>query len=173
MDASHWLEQYFAMQIKSIASAVVLALTLGAAGPGLAAGIVKLVPGETNLAQPAPEDGTRAFFTEEAAAPRRAAASQQQDHSDSYEAPGLQTRHFGAQAALSCRQGETPGDLILVNEGKLALPAGTRIRWQIAGLGVRGFFAITGPLESGETLRAPGVVETDIPADRGCTARVI
>lgn len=172
MDAPARLEKFERMKKKCIASGLVLALLLGLATPGQAEAIVKLVPGETDLTLPRTETDESSVL--ELQQPRRGESRRSDDSdSSSYEAPALQTRHFGAQAVLSCRLGDQPGELLLVNEGETALPPGTRVRWQLAGLGVRGFFAITGTLDSGETLRAADVVEAEVPAGRGCTARVI
>lgn len=87
--------------------------------------------------------------------------------------PPLQTRHFGAQASLECRLDDQPGGLVLVNRGLEALPPGTRIKWQFPDARMRGFFALIGPLDPGETLVADDVVD-DAPDARGaCVARVI
>lgn len=87
--------------------------------------------------------------------------------------PPLQTRHFGAQAVLECRLDAQPGGLVVVNRSLEALPPGTRIKWQFPDARMRGFFALIGPLEPGETLVADNVVD-DAPDARGaCVARVI
>jgi hypothetical protein len=85
--------------------------------------------------------------------------------------PSLQTRHFGQQAELTCTVAETPGAIVVINQGPEPLPAGTRIKWQLPGQ--RGFFALLGPLGAGETLVADNVLASAADLASACAARVI
>ena len=87
--------------------------------------------------------------------------------------PTLQTRHFGGRVELICTVATTPGSLKVVNQGIEPLPPGTRIKWQVKNPPLRGFFALIGQLDAGETLIADGIVDGDVPAGADCMARVI
>lgn len=87
--------------------------------------------------------------------------------------PTLQTRHFGGQIELICTVATTPGSLKVVNQGIEPLPPGTRIKWQVKNPPLRGFFALIGQLDAGETLIADGIVDGNVPAGADCLARVI
>jgi hypothetical protein len=98
------------------------------------------------------------------------------DSSSSHEVdsqPMLQTRHFGAQIELECAVARTPSDLLLVNRGFDPLPPGTRIKWQLKGAGLVGYFAIIGELEPGQTLVADNVVNGAADRNSACVARAI
>ena len=87
--------------------------------------------------------------------------------------PSLQTRHFGGRADLSCRVAGTPGALVLTNGGSDPLPSGTRIKWQLKGVGLFGFFALVNDLDGGESLLADNVVNGTPDRSAACLARVI
>ena len=87
--------------------------------------------------------------------------------------PTLQTRHFGGRVELICTVATTPGSLKVVNQGIEPLPPGARIKWQVKNPPLRGFFALIGQLDAGETLIADGIVDGDVPAGADCMARVI
>ncbi len=87
--------------------------------------------------------------------------------------PSLQTRHFGRQASLSCQVAGTPGALVLINGGDDPLPSGTRIKWQLKGAGLFGFFALVNELGGGESLVADDVIAGSPDRSTECLARVI
>ena len=87
--------------------------------------------------------------------------------------PSLQTRHFGRQASLSCQVAGTPGALVLINAGDDPLPSGTRIKWQLKGAGLFGYFALVNELGGGESLVADDVIAGSPDRGTECLARVI
>jgi hypothetical protein len=93
--------------------------------------------------------------------------------SDPYVQPGLQTRHFGAQASLTCKVASSSHDLVVINNSPEPLPPGTRIKWQLTQENKRGYFAITGELGGGKTLVADGVLDGKATQGEACVARVI
>ena len=108
-------------------------------------------------------------------APAEPRGSDGSDHSPSEVdvQPTLQTRHFGGQVELICTVATTPGSLKVINQGNEPLPPGTRIKWQVKNPPLRGFFALIGQLDAGDTLIADGIVDGDVPAGADCLARVI
>jgi hypothetical protein len=147
--------------------ALALLATLWAAGPALAMDVVDLTPPLTG------DDGTRTTPRDDPDPPLvpenpiHAASS-----TDDYEAPTLQTRHFGLQIELTCRAASTAGGLELVNKSGEPLPPGTRIKWQFRQDRLSGFFAITGPLGAGRRMVADDILGDRAPGGE-CTARVI
>ncbi len=87
--------------------------------------------------------------------------------------PTLQTRHFGTQSNLVCSVAEQPDSLKVINEGLEPLPPGTRVKWQVKGSSLRGFFALITELQIGETLVAEGIVGEGATGGADCLARVI
>lgn len=87
--------------------------------------------------------------------------------------PGLQTRHFGAMASISCKVSAHATDLVVVNQGSEPLPPGTRIKWQLRDRGERGYFAIIGELPAGKSLVADNVLKGGAAQGDACIARVI
>ena len=108
-------------------------------------------------------------------APAEPRGSDGSDHSPSEVdvQPTLQTRHFGGQVELICTVATTPGSLKVINQGNEPLPPGTRIKWQVKNPPLRGFFALIGQLDAGDTLIADGIVDGDVPVGADCLARVI
>lgn len=155
-------------RIRPLAGAVLATLMLLPMA-GLAAEVLPLDPGG-GLAPPI--DGTGPAGGTELAPPTAARESNSSD-SDYIEEPMLQTRHFALQAELSCTVGTTPNAIVVVNHSAEALPAGTRIKWQLKNEGKRGFFALIGPLGGGETLVADNVLDGDASQGANCVARTI
>lgn len=87
--------------------------------------------------------------------------------------PGLQTRHFGALATVSCEVAAHSTDLVVVNQGTEPLPPGTRIKWQLRDQRKRGYFAILGTLGAGKALVADNVLDGNAAPGDVCLARVI
>jgi hypothetical protein len=151
-------------------SLLVLALLAGlcAASPVLAMNVVDLTPPTSG------HDPDRFSPKDSDPTPESApieSASGDDSTSEDYEAPTLQTRHFGLQLQLSCRV-SGDGELELVNESTEPLPPGTRIKWQFRQDRVTGFFAITGPLGVGRRMVASGILGDRTPGGQ-CSARVI
>lgn len=148
-------------------TALCLLAALLAAGPVLADSVVDLTPPLTG------DDGTRTTPRDEPdPTPPSETSPPTARSSDDYEAPTLQTRHFGFQIELSCRAASTAGGLELLNKSGEPLPPGTRIKWQFRQDRLSGFFAITGPLGAGRRMVADNILGDRVPGGE-CTARVI
>jgi hypothetical protein len=79
------------------------------------------------------------------------------------------------ELAVACKVAGTPrkapDDLILINQGP-TLSAGTTIRWKVKSAG-QGAVQLTRDLPTGATVKANGVLETGVPTDNPCTAKII
>lgn len=73
------------------------------------------------------------------------------------ERPGLQTRQFELQVALSCKI--SGDDLIIANIGEDSIAAGSTIKWQVKGSGQKGYLAMQSDVFPGKGFKARGVVE--------------
>ena len=65
---------------------------------------------------------------------------------------------------------EFPDDLRIKNAGVAALPAGTDIKWKVAG--DIGYVTLDRALSPGSTLRLNGVLEGGVEAGTACSAKV-
>jgi len=174
--------------LRALAGAVLLTLMLIPGGV-LAASVIELTPGGGNAALAPPSDGDDGRDRGDAAgtgpadtAPRSRQEADESDgggDSDRFEPPqpdlqpGLQTRHFGVLANLSCEVAARSTDLVVVNRGTEPLAPGTRIKWQLKQSGTRGYFAIIGELGAGKALIADNVLDGKAGQDDICIARVI
>jgi hypothetical protein len=92
-----------------------------------------------------------------------------QDESDGdQDRPGLQTRQFEMQLALTCRI--SGHDLIIANKGADPITAGTTIKWQVKGSGQKGYLAMQSDVAPGKGFKANGVLEGGVDGER-CIAR--
>ena len=140
------------------------------ASPVTADQVVELLPGGRASLSPVTDTGR----TGTGAAEKHFDHTGESSHSPDGDL-GLQARQFAAGADLTCAVPKTgaPRDLNVTNRANYALPAGTRIKWQVAGTGLSGFFALINDLPAGKQLIAEGILPAGAAPGSACTARVI
>lgn len=146
----------------AVAAALVL-VPLGVAQAGnlpLLQEMTEVTPGGAGLLDP---DGFRALEIDGA---RDQARVEPEQRSDDNEQPGLQTRQFEMQVALSCRI--SGSDLIIVNTGRDAIAAGATIKWK--GHGQKGYLAMKSDVPPGKGFVARDLLH-GVESSERCSAR--
>ncbi|WP_417310790.1 hypothetical protein [Devosia sp.] len=124
--------------------------------------------GQVNLQLVSP-DGAGPRITDRVSAPKRSQSSKRSRDND--DGPGIQTRYFGTRYDLTCTPAGSAGDLVITNDGLDTVPSGTRIRWQVADTGQRGYFALIGDLKPMESLLADDILSEPVDGSESCSAR--
>ena len=137
-----------------------------AAAVGLGSAVPSHGQSSMQLANP---DSAGPRITDRVLAPKQSKSRARSRGDD--EGPGIQTRYFGMQYDLTCSPAGSAGDLVITNSGLDTVPSGTRIRWQVADTGQRGYFALIGELKPRESLVADDIVTEPLGEADSCSAR--